>query len=315
MSRRFATTIIAVATMGLVAAACVKVPYTGRRQLNLVPESIMHGLGASTYQSMLAGAPVQRSGTNSTILDRVGARISRVANKPKFDWEYTLIDDAQVNAWCLPGGKIGFYTGILPVLQNEAGMAFVMGHEVGHATARHGAERMSQNLAMVGGLSALELFLAGKSKLTDEQRQLVMGALGLGAQVGVILPFSRAHESEADVIGLMYMSAAGYPPQESIVVWDRMGAASGGGGPPAFLRTHPTNTKRQANLRDWMPQAQKRYQRNRLSGDMLQTIWAGGPSAPSTKSSGGTSTKKPTGTSTGGSTGGSSGGSTSGGNR
>lgn len=299
-----ARTALVGAAITVLAAACIKVPYTGRRQFNLVPESVMHGLGANTYQSMLAGKTLQTSGSNHAVLDRVGDRISIAAHEPGFDWAYTLIVEDTLNAWCLPGGKIGFYTGILPVLQNEAGMAFVMGHEVGHATARHGSERLSQNLAIVGGLGALELFLSGQGKLSQEQRGLILGAIGVGAQVGVLLPFSRRHESEADVIGLMYMSAAGYPPEESIKVWDRMGAASGAK-PPPFLSTHPPNARRQEVLRDWMDQARKRYERNRLSGDMLATIWSGPVRAPS----GTTNTRPPADTgNSGGSTGGSSGG-------
>ena len=181
-------------SVGVVAVACAKVPYTGRRQFNLVPDSIMTGLGQSTYTSMLEGKSLQTSGQNHTVLTRVGERISKVANKPNFDWQFRMIDEPEVNAWCLPGGYIGFHTGILPVLNNEAGMASVMGHEVGHATAKHGAERLSQNLALVGGLGALELYLSGKQKLSDEQRGLVHphhsphfdideGALPIGARL------------------------------------------------------------------------------------------------------------------------------------
>lgn len=292
----------------VIAAACIKVPYTGRRQFNLVPDSIMNGLGADTYTTMLQGQPLRTDGRDATILTRVGQRIAQVAHKPKYDWQFRLIEEDTLNAWCLPGGKIGFYTGILPVLKNEAGMAFVMGHEVGHATARHGSERLSQNLAMVGGLSVLDAYLAGEAKLSDQQRGLVLGALGVGAQVGVMLPFSRKHESEADVIGLMYMASAGYPPEESIVVWDRMGAAAKGPRPPAFLSTHPTNAKRQEVLRDWMDLATKRYQRHRLAGDMQATIWDGSDLGAT---SGGTSGKTSTGTKT--PSGDSSGGSSSGG--
>ncbi len=267
---------LGVATASLVAVvACTKVPYTNRKQLNLVPKAIMHGLGASTYTSMLQGKPVRRSGRDADILSRVGRRISSAAKRPSYDWSYALIDEPTINAWCLPGGRIGFYTGILPVLQNESGMAFVMGHEVGHAVARHGAERLSQRLAIMGGLVGLELFLAEKSKLSRDQRNLLLGALGLGAEVGLSLPFSRHHEKEADVLGLMYMTSAGYPPEESIAVWERMGAMSGPK-PPPFLSTHPTEVRRQANLREWMPQARKRYGRNRVGGDSLEPIWSQG---------------------------------------
>lgn len=255
-----------------VLTACVKVPFTGRQQFNLVPDLLMNGLGKQSYTSMLDGVTIKKKGTESQVLTRVGQQISRVANKPDFDWQFAMIDDPQLNAWCLPGGYIGFYTGILPVLENEAGMAFVMGHEVGHATARHGAERMSQNLAIMGGLSGIDLYLSGNSKLTDEQRGVVMGALGVGAQYGVMLPFSRAHESEADIIGTMYMASAGYPPAEGIEVWGRMGELAGPT-PPAFLSTHPPHAKRQAVIREWLPQARKRYLRNKIDRDTLTPLW------------------------------------------
>lgn len=264
------------AALGL-AVACARVPVTRRIQLNMIPEPLVNTLGRVSYQQMLAGANVRRSGENAQVLNRVGRRISRVANKKKYKWEYSLIVDDSINAWALPGGYIGFYSGILPVLKNEAGMAFVMGHEVGHATARHGAERISQQLTLVGGLVGLEVLLAQKTDWPPEQRAIVLGALGVGAEFGIMLPFSRMHESEADVIGLMYMAKAGYPPAESIRVWDRMNAAAG---PqlPSFLSTHPSHKKRQKNLREWMPQARKRYQRNKLDRDTLQVLWPGGAS-------------------------------------
>lgn len=261
-----------VAAVVSIGVACRKVPYTERRQYNLVPDGIMRALGRTTYSQMLSGKRVARNGQPSEALSRVGKRISAVADQPKFDWKFSMIEENTVNAWCLPGGYIGFYTGILPVLKNEAGMAFVMGHEVAHATARHGSERVSQQMTLLGGLAGLNAYLSGNSDLSPEQRGVLMGAIGVGAEVGVMLPFSRSHESEADVIGLMYMSGAGYPPAESIKVWDRMGEA-GGISPPAFLSTHPTNEKRQAVLREWMPKAKKRYQRNKRAGDMLKPIW------------------------------------------
>lgn len=261
---------------GSVYAACTKVPYTNRRQLKLIPNRVMTGLGQNTYASMLAEKQLQTSGQNHTVLSRVGERVSKAANQPKFDWQFAMIDDPTINAWCLPGGYIGFYTGILPVLENEAGMAFVMGHEVAHATAHHGAERLSQNMALVGGLGVLQVAASGSGKLSPEQQGLIFGALGVGAQVGVMLPFSRKHETEADVIGLMYMANAGYPPDESVVVWDRMAAMTGGGSGPAFMATHPPHERRQQALRDWMPRAQKRYDRNKLPGDLKATLWRPG---------------------------------------
>ncbi len=268
---------IASAAVGasVLVAACAKVPYTERRQYNLVPDSIMSGLGKTSYADTLSSVKVQKKGSDVTTLERVGSRISKVAKQPKFAWEFSLIEDETINAWCLPGGYIGFYTGILPVLQNESGMAFVMGHEVGHAVAHHGAERMSQQLTLIGGLAGLELFLANKTKLEPEQRAVVLGAIGLGAEVGAILPFSRMHESEADVLGMMYMAEAGYPPAESIEVWERMSALAGKSSVPVFLSTHPSNEKRIANQKEWLPEARKKYKRNeRPDADALTaTLW------------------------------------------
>ncbi len=285
MPRTFRLLAIAVGVAVLV-ASCSRTPYTRRAQYNLIPDPIINSLGQSTYVSMLGEVRVASRGADSTLLDRVGQRIARVANQPRYDWEFSLIQDDQINAWALPGGKIGFYTGILPVLQNEAGMAFVMGHEVGHATARHGAERMTQQLTMIGGLSALEMYLANESSLRPEQRGLILGALGVGLQVGVMLPFSRSHEAEADIIGMMYMANAGYPPAESIRVWGRMEEATGGSAVPAFLRTHPPNTRRQENLREWLPRARKRFERNALPHDTRVTLWGSGQGSEGARRSG-----------------------------
>lgn len=255
-------------------SACSKTPVTDRVQFNLIPDAIMVPLGKSAYQEMLAAENLEKNSDRHNHLKKVGQRVSKVANQPKYKWRYSLIrDDDTVNAWCLPGGKIAFYSGILPVLQNEAGMAFVMGHEVAHATARHSSERLSQQLAVLGGLSALYLYIENRTELGEEARNIILGAMGIGASVGVMLPFSRKHEKEADIIGMMYMARAGYPPEESIAVWNRMSQMSGGGGIPTFLSTHPSHGQRKRNLRDWMPQARKRYARNALSENTQQTIW------------------------------------------
>lgn len=263
--------------VALVAWACAKVPYTGRKQVNLVPDGLMRGIGKTTYASMLQGESVIRRGEDANLLSQVGKRIARVAEEPKYEWEFSLVEDDVVNAWCLPGGYIAFYTAILPVLENEAGMAFVMGHEVAHATARHGAERLSQQVALLGGLGALSLYMSQATELTDAQVAMIVGAVGLGAEVGVLLPFSRKHESEADIIGMMYAAGAGYPPAEGIALWDRMEAAAGGGGMPAFLSTHPSNERRKEVMREWLPRARKRYDRNALPGDTTATRWTGAP--------------------------------------
>ncbi len=256
-----------------ITVACAKVPYTGRKQFNLIPNGIMQGLGKATYADMLAESKVQREGSNAAVLKKVGGRISKSANEKDFAWKFALIKEETINAWCLPGGYIGFYTGILPVLHNEAGMAFVMGHEVGHATAHHGAERMSQQLVLLGGLTGLSMYIDGSKKLKKKEKDLLIAALGVGLQFGVILPFSRAHEAEADVIGMMYMSKAGYPPGESIKVWQRMEEYAGGSSVPAFFSTHPSNKQRQKNLKEWLPKARKRYVRNKLGYDTQDPMW------------------------------------------
>jgi len=256
-------------------SACSRAPFTNRLQLNLVPDPLMNQLGSVTYVEMLGGTRVERKSKDAKTLKNVGRRISRVARKPSYRWRYALIkDDDTVNAWCLPGGKIAFYSGILPVLENEAGMAFVMGHEVGHAMARHGAERISQQATMIGGLTALYLYLDNKSDMPDDAKNMLMAALGVGVELGIMLPFSRAHEKEADVMGMMYMANAGYPPEESVDVWTRMSAGRKGLEIPAFLSTHPTHNQRKKNLREWMPAAKKKYARNKLQRDTLSKLWA-----------------------------------------
>lgn len=263
---------------GLVAAtllACTKVPVTGRRQFNVIPSSLMNDLGSSTYKDMLSDENVApKNDADTQIVKKVGQGIARAANQKKYDWRFNLIrENDTLNAWCLPGGKIAIYTGILPVAKNEAGLAFIMGHEVGHATANHGAERLSQQLALLGGMGALYLYLDAKSDMTEKQIATVVAAMGVGAQGAVVLPFSRAHEKEADVIGMMYMAKAGYPPEEAPKMWTRMERQTGGSGVPAFLSTHPSNDQRKANLRDWMPQAKKRYKRSRKKANAQQTLW------------------------------------------
>lgn len=269
LPRAFATLL----AVGAIVVACHKVPVTGRRQYNLIPEKLMIGIGRSTFNSTLDGARVQRKGDDARVLKQVGGRISRVAKRPDLDWTYALIKDDTINAWCLPGGYIGFYTGILPTLKHEAGMAFVMGHEVGHAMARHGSERLSQHLSVLGGMVGLYAVLEGKTKLKTEQKALVVGALGVATELAVILPFSRMHESEADAIGVMYMAEAGYPPAEAIAVWDRMAANTGPRTVPVFLSTHPSHAQRKKTIQKWLPAARKRYQRNRLDRNTTTALW------------------------------------------
>ena len=260
--------------VGMVAIGCSRAPFTNRLQFNVVPDPLMVSLGEATYGEMLGRANVDRDTEDAKILKRVGKRISKVARKPSYRWRFALIeDDDTINAWCLPGGKIAFYSGILPVLRNEAGMSFVMGHEVGHAMAHHGAERMSQQAAVLGGLTAMYLYLDNKTDMPDRSRNILMAALGVGLEVGVLLPFSRAHEKEADVAGIMFMAKAGYPPEESIDVWTRMGQQAGRSALPTFMATHPSHKQRKKNLREWMSSAKKRFDRNKLKQDTVSPLW------------------------------------------
>lgn len=173
-----------------------------------------------------------------------------------YEWEFNLLESEQINAWCMPGGKVAFYTGIMPICQDELGVAVVMGHEVAHAVARHGGERMSQGLLQQLGGVALAVALKDKPA---ETQALFMGSYGIASQYAVILPFSRTHESEADRLGLMFMAMAGYDPREAPKFWERMSAKSGGNQPPEFMSTHPSHSTRISNLNKWMPEALKYY--------------------------------------------------------
>jgi Zn-dependent protease with chaperone function len=237
-------------------AGCRASEYTGRRQLLLVDERTEAQLGQQAYQQALAE---QGASTNVALVEpvrRVGRRLADVARKPDYAWEFNVIESDTVNAWCLPGGKIAFYTGIFPVLQDEAGMAFVMGHEIAHALLRHGAERMSQNLAAQLGGTLLGTFVGIKY---PEQQKLVMAAYGMGVGVGVLLPYSRKHESEADAVGLELMAKAGYDPRSSVEVWKRM-AQVNPRQPPEFLSTHPSHETRIRDLEERLPQALALYE-------------------------------------------------------
>jgi predicted Zn-dependent protease len=235
-------------------AACQSVPYTKRSQLVLVSAGEEAALGENSYKDALAKAKLSADAAATAMVRRVGERIAVAADKPDFKWEFNLIDDPKtVNAWCLPGGKVAVYSGILPVTQDENGLAVVMGHEIAHALARHGSERMSQGLlAQLGGV-ALAAAMASKPA---ETQQLAQQAYGAGATVGVLLPYSRAQESEADHIGLILMAKAGYEPGAAVPFWGRMARAAGGkDSTPEFLRTHPADDKRIAKIEEELPEA------------------------------------------------------------
>jgi len=240
--------------------ACTKAPITGRNQLILVSQSQELQMGDVAYSEVVKQSKVSKNPEYNAAVKRVVNRIAGVANRPDFEWEYTVIDeDETINAFALPGGKIGVYTGILKVAQTDAGLATVMSHEVGHATARHGGERITAGLLSQIGAVGLAAAL-GSSGMDPNVSYGIMQAYGVGVTVGGILPFSRTQESEADRIGLIYMARAGYDPRESVLFWQRMAAATKNSQrPPEFLSTHPDNGTRIANLQRHMPEAMRVY--------------------------------------------------------
>jgi len=231
--------------------ACVTNPETGRRSFNVIPDATLEAMGAQAYQEVLASEPRSRDARLTVIVQRVADRIAAASGK-NFQWEVNLIDNPQANAFVLPGGKIIVYTGILPICETESGLAFVMGHEVGHAVAEHGGERMTQTLLIQSGLAVADLTLGDSA-----QKPFIMGAVGMGAQYGVLMPFSRSHESDADHMGIRYMARAGYDPSVAPEIWRRMGR--GGQQPPEFLSTHPSHETRTARLEELMNEAQEIY--------------------------------------------------------
>lgn len=239
-------------------AACETVPYTGRTQLQLMSPQEESQMGAQAYKEIVGKAKLSTAAAENEMVARVGRRIAAVSGHPEYQWEYKLIqDDKQANAFALPGGKVAVYTGILPITRDENGLAAVLGHEIAHVVARHGGERMSQQM----GVSAFVQTLAALSSGNPATVQSVASLLGAGATVGVLLPWSRAQESEADHLGLILMAKAGYDPHAARELWVRMAAASQGSGrPPEFLSTHPSEPTRIKQIEAWMPEAMGYYQ-------------------------------------------------------
>lgn len=248
--------------------SCFKNPVTGRSSLNIVPESEMRGLASQQYVAYLStNKPVQGT-KDAEMVKRVGERMKIAVNEylksigkldlvSGYQWEFNLVNDNTANAWCMPGGKVAFNTGIMPLCQNEAGVAVVMGHEIAHAIARHGNERMSQGLVTELGGTALSVAMSTKPQVTQ---QLFNTAVGVGSQLGM-LAYSRKHESEADHMGLHFMALAGYNPNEAVGFWQRM-AAQGGQKPPELLSTHPSDQRRINDIKAEIPNAMKRYKPN-----------------------------------------------------
>lgn len=240
-------------------AGCQTVPYTGRSQFMVISASQEKSMGAQAYQDTLKKSKLSNDREKVEMLRRVGRRLAQAADKPDYEWEFNLIEeDKTVNAWCLPGGKVAFYTGILPVTRDETGAAVVMGHEIAHALARHGAERMSQAMPVQFVGQAAGLLLLNQA---SAMRGVFDQVYGLGAAVG-LNAYSRKHESEADHIGLILMAKAGYDPRQAVEFWGRMAKQSQapGGALDKFLSTHPSDADRQKKISEWLPEALKYYQ-------------------------------------------------------
>lgn len=255
--------------VGFISYACATVPITGRSQLSLVSNDEIIPMAAQQYDEVLKKGPIVTNTAQANLVKTVGQRIQKAVEQymaekgasselKGFAWEFNLIDDPEtVNAWCMPGGKVAFYTAILPICKDETGIAVVMGHEVAHAIANHGRERMSTGLVQQFGLSTLGAAMGSDPSLT---KQIFAQAVGYGSQLGM-LSFSRKHESEADKIGLIFMAMAGYNPEEAPKFWERMSAGSGGQKPPEWLSTHPSDDTRIRDLNAAMPEALKYYKK------------------------------------------------------
>ena len=258
----------ALAIFTALSSGCDTVPVTGRKQLNLMSSSEEMQLGLTSFEQLKKTTPISHDPAANALVQKVGKRIAAVAtpDMPNAQWEFVVFESKEANAFCLPGGKVGVYTGILPITKDEAGLATVIGHEVSHAVARHGAERMSEAELENLGAGAL-----GASMTHTDPRMAAAAqvAYGLTTQVGMELPHSRAQESEADHIGLIYMARAGYDPEAAVQFWQRFmqyNAQQGGSGTPAFLRTHPTDEKRIQQLQQWMSEAKAQYKPQNCAG-------------------------------------------------
>jgi len=266
--------IVSILLLVLLTWACTKVPITGRRQLTgVIGSDQVIGMSANAYKQVLDSIPLSKNQEQVAMIKRVGTKIQTAVEKylkdtgngsllEGFNWEFNLIDnDSTVNAWAMPGGKVAFYTGILPICKDDLGVAVVMGHEVAHAVAKHGQERMNQAYAKQVGFSLGAIALGQDPSMSQ---RLVFQAIGLGADL-TLLKYSRTHESEADELGLTFMAIAGYDPSEAPKFWERMSAGSGGQAPPEFLSTHPSHETRISRLNAALPKAMEYYQASQVN--------------------------------------------------
>lgn len=241
------------AALAVILVACSSTPYTGRTQLLLTSESDEMSMGAQLYEETLKDGEVVAD-RRAARVQRIGRELARTSDRPDWPWEFKLIESEQANAFALPGGKVAVYAGLLDVCANDAQLAAVMGHEIAHATLRHGGERVSQNVVVDATTSLAAIMVSGDP---DTQKS-VKQAFGMGAQVGVLLPYSRSHESEADYVGLIYMARAGYDPGEAVGLWENM-SQLGGSRPPEFLSTHPASSTRIEQIRAKLPEIRAQY--------------------------------------------------------
>ena len=266
MMKQLKFSILLVLSAILLYSACSTVAVTNRKQIKLIPNSTMFATSFQQYDGFLKEHKVITGTTQANQVKNVGAKIQKAVEKyfadkgqsavlKDYKWEFNLVDDKQVNAWCMPGGKVVFYTGIMPICQNEEGIAVVMGHEIAHAIADHGNERMSQQMVLQGVGGALDKAMETKPEKT---KALWMTTFGVGAQFGAVLPFSRLHESEADEMGLIFMAMAGYNPEKAVDFWTRM-SKMGGQKPPEILSTHPSDETRIKKIKEQLPNALKYY--------------------------------------------------------
>jgi len=256
--------------IGLLGYSCATVPLTGRRQLSIVGNSEILPLSYDQYSQVVKENKIVTNTPDGQKVVKVGRRIAAAVEQylndnnygsitDGFSWEFNLLESDQINAWCMPGGKVAFYTGIMPICQNETGIAVVMGHEVAHAIANHARERMSQGMVANGLLGGVQVAIGENPSLTQT---IFLQAIGYGGQVGM-LKFSRDQELEADQLGLIFMAIAGYDPREAPGFWERMNAKAGGGAPPEFLSTHPGPERRIEKLQAQMPDAMVYYEKNK----------------------------------------------------
>jgi predicted Zn-dependent protease len=266
MIRKLTSVLLIAATL----VACSKNPITGRNQAHLVSESELQAMATQQYQQFLSENRVVSASADrdAEMVRRVGRRVANAVTKyfndkglssqlQGYNWEFNLVQSNEANAWCMPGGKVVVYTGLLPITQNEAALAMVLGHEISHAVLQHGNERMSQGLIQQLGGVALSVAVSNQPA---ETQNLFLNAYGVGSQVGVLLPFSRKQELEADHYGMIFGAMAGYNPREAINLWKRMEQAANGSAPPEFLSTHPSAGNRIAQLEKYLPEALKYYQ-------------------------------------------------------